>query len=287
MENKYVSLMKYYEDSKEKVKRSAMEGGHEIIEETKDSVNLKVNDELILIKKEVNQIDSKFSEENKNYSKIKDMISKVMVEYETSLKKLTDYYDRKIEDLILKKVEIEAALIMANISVEYFNDKEIIRNYQKENDRAKKSITETIGNFAGKILKNKNENKSMDPYEMRMFMDSQDVVNEIDATNNENYDEIIRLENINKTNIENYKKEIAKISEEIVKLKQEKIEKLTSAFEKTDSLDEVRHQNFFQRIIKFFEIRLNRISSVEKYVILPLKHRIEEYNKNELSAILK
>ena len=222
MENKYVSLMKYYEDSKEKVKRSAMEGGHEIIEETKDSVNLKVNDELILIKKEVNQIDSKFSEENKNYSKIKGMISKVMIEYETSLKKLTDYYDKKIEDLILKKVEIEAALIMANISVEYFNDKEIIRNYQKENDRAKKSITETIGNFAGKILKNKNENKSMDPYEMRMFMDSQDVVNEIDATNNENYDEIIRLENINKTNIENYKKEIAKISEEIVKLKQDK-----------------------------------------------------------------
>ena len=287
MENKYVSLMNYYEDSKEKVKRSAMEGRHEIIEETKDGINLRVNDELILIKKEVSQIDSKFNEEDKNYSKIKDMISKVMVDYETSLKKVTDYYDKKIEELILKKVEIEAALIMANISVEYFNDKEVIRNYQKENDKAKKSISDTIGNFVSKISKNKNEKKSMDPYEMRMFMDSQDVVSEIDVTNNENYDEIIRLENGNKTNIENYKKEIAKISEEIVKLKQEKIEKLTSAFEKTDSLEEIKHQNIFQKVVRFFETRFNRVSSVEKYVIIPLKHRIEEYNKNELSIILK
>lgn len=81
---------------------------------TSETINQKVNSQMNAITIGIKNINPRFDEKSKNYDITKAAILDTLTNYESALVELSEFYDRKIEQLILRKVELESHLLRIN-----------------------------------------------------------------------------------------------------------------------------------------------------------------------------
>lgn len=137
-----------------------------------ETINTKVNSKLNAISVEIKNINPKYNENSKNYDSTKADILDALTNYETALMELSDFYDEKIEQLILKKVELDTQKLGLLMKDEILLEKTEKKIGEKENLTSKvskgvKSIVEKI-NF-------KNQNKEKEYIDVSLYNKVQDI----------------------------------------------------------------------------------------------------------------
>lgn len=279
------ALKKLYDESEDIVKSDAFVCRAYINKISLDTINEKVNAQMNAVKTGIYEINHNFKESSKNYEQVRELVSETLANYKDTLIELSDFYDGKIEQLILRKVELEASLVGSLLNDEYLYRKINRRIYQKENDEVRNSVKDNVKFFIDKIKSKKQEQVQVDPTEIYKTMDAQDVIDEVDEKNSaslitakvnkkENLDSISRIE-----------KEITLVNSEIERLNEQKRKAIYDAMEIGDRsiAKNIRKPRVFKKITRFFISRFNTAKIVEATILDPLNLRIESFRNNELS----
>ena len=186
------SLKKLYEESEGRVKTNALVYRAYINKVSFDSINEKVTSQINAINAGIYEVNPNFKETSKNYEPIQKLISETIENYKKALIELSDFYNGKIEQLILRRVELEASLVGALLNEEYLYKKINEKTKQKENDEVKSSVKENVKNILEKIKIKKQDNSPIDTNILFKAVDAQDVIKEVEVKNSEN---LINAEN--------------------------------------------------------------------------------------------
>lgn len=281
------NLFKIYNESESTIKSNAMVNRAYIEKVSNDTINEKVNAQMASIRTEIYNINPKFKEGSKNYENTKKLVTETLTNYEKALVELSQFYDGKIEQLILRRVELESSLIASILNEEYLTQKIIKKSNQKENDTLKKSIAENIKSVFEKF-KSKKENKSeLDPKMINNMLDQQDVAMDLEQKLINRVEETKKDKNSNKEYIENIEKEILMIDNEISKINERKQISIYDAMEigNKEITISIRKPKMLKKITRFFISRFNTAKVVETSIIKPLNLRIENFRNNELLSM--
>ena len=261
-ENAIINLKKLYDESEDRITANAVISRAFTDRISMDSINQKVEAQM---------------------NAIKSNIVEAMASYENALIELSKFYDTKIEQLILRKVELEASLMGIIINDEYLYQKEIERGRQKENDKVKSKITEGIKKVIDK-LRGKDDQKPVDLRLINTVQDSKELEMEISEKMSQKLEQTKNASKDNKEQLSKVEKEIRLIDEEIKRLNKLKKESLYNAMEAGGkSLDvKVKKPHVFGKITRFFSSRFNTPKVVNQTIIEPLNKRIEDFRSNEL-----
>ena len=283
----YSTLMKTFSEAESAIKSSALVTRAYYSRTSGNTINEKVDHEMNAIKTSIQEFYPRFKDGSKNYEKIKYLVSTSMIDYEKNLAELGHFYDIKIDNLILDKVETESCLCYSILSKRYFNDRAKIRDNLKNNDRAKFSVRETMVGFIDKFSRKKEEKQSIDPMMMNKLMDSQDIVNDFNSFNDHEYNRIIEDARANEEDIAIFTKKVKEIDEKIIKLNDEKKVKIIDAMEDggKDVSVVIKKPKTFSKITKFFAIRFNLLGYIQNSVISKLNDRVRRYREEVLSNI--
>ena len=278
------NLKKLYDESQSRVEADAMVRRAYTDRISADTINEKVTAQMNAIKTGIYEINPKFKEGSKNYDTTKKLVSETLANYEKTLIELSEFYDGKIEQLILRKVELEASLVGSILNEEYLSEKVIRKNEQKDNDKVKKSVAENIKSAIEKITNRKKNKNEIDFNDISKLMDGQDVANEIDSKLNKRVEKTVEDKKANKEFLDKVEKEIALIDDEIDKINERKKQSIYDAMEVRDKeiAKTIRIHRFFKKITRFFVSRFNTAKIVESSIIEPLNLRIEGFRNNEL-----
>ena len=278
------NLKKLYDESQSRVEADAMVRRAYTDRISADTINEKVTAQMNAIKTGIYEINPKFKEGSKNYDTTKKLVSETLANYEKTLIELSEFYDGKIEQLILRKVELEASLVGSILNEEYLSEKVIRKNEQKDNDKVKKSVAENIKSAIEKITNRKKNKNEIDFNYISKLMDGQDVANEIDSKLNKRVEKTVEDKKANKEFLDKVEKEIALIDDEIDKINERKKQSIYDAMEVGDKAiaTTIRKPRMFKKITRFFVSRFNTAKIVESSIIEPLNLRIEGFRNNEL-----
>ncbi len=282
------NLLKLYNESEGKIKANAMVSRAYIDKVSLDTIDEKVNAQMNSIKVGICNINPKFKEGSKNYDVTKKLVSETLSKYEQALIELSKFYDGKIEQLILRKVELEASLVGAIINEEYLNQSIVKRNNQKENDKVKKSVKENIKTVLEKIKTKRSNNAEVDPKMITNLLDQQEVAIELEEQLSNKIDKTVKDKNENKEFLSKVEKEISMIDTEINRINDRKKESIYNAMEvgNKEMITTIRKPRMFKKITRFFVSRFNTAKVVETTIIEPLNSRIENFKNTELSSMV-
>ncbi len=285
-DNVILELNKMYDESEDTITANAILSRVYTDRISVDSINSKVDAQMNAITASITGINPKFKENSKNYDLVKQSIVETMSNYESALIDYSKFYDTKIEQLILRKVELESSLVGIIINDEYLFRKEVERTRQKENDKVKNKVTEGIKKVIEKI-KGKKDVAPIDAKLLQNIQDSKDVEIELSEEMERKLEKTKVESKDNKEQLEKVEKELRLIDEEIVRLNKLKKEALNNAMEVGDKWIDVnvKKPHLFKKITRFFVSRFNTPKIVEQTVIEPLNKRIEEFRENELSSM--
>ena len=118
-----IKLKNLYDETENKIKTNAMVSRAYIDKTSSDTINEKVNAQMNSIQAGIYNINPKFKEGSKNYEQTKKLVAETLASYEAALLELSQFYDGKIEQLILRKVELEAGLIGSILNDEFLREK--------------------------------------------------------------------------------------------------------------------------------------------------------------------
>ena len=281
----YMKLCDLYRKSEDRIKSNAIVSRAYINKISSETISQKVNNQLSSIKYSISQINSKYNENSKSYSSTKEQITNVLANYEQVLKELSEFYDGKIEQLIIRKVELEASLIGAILNDQYLYDKIVKKNTQKENDKTKLSLKENIKIAIEKIKNRKKAKSQIDIMAVSKLMDSQDITREIEERNSQRIERTIEERKDNREFIINTEKEISLVSKEIERLNKQKEKAIIDAMESEEKSvsNNIRKPKLFNKITKFFVSRFNTAKIIQNTIIAPLNLKIENFRTNELA----
>lgn len=282
------SLKILYEESESRIKADAFVCRAYVNKISLDTINDKVNSQMNSVKTSIYELNHNFNENSKNYGQVKELITETLVSYKDTLVELGKFYDEKIEQLILRKVELEASLVGAFINKEYLRRKIDRRRKQKSEDYLKNSVNENLSSALEKIKQKKEEQKPVDPNEIFKVMDGQDIMNEVDLKNSINLTYAENSKKNNEQSIEKIEKEISLINGEIERLNEQKRKAIYEAIEVGEKAisKNIKKPKVFKSITRFFSSRFNTAKIVETSILRPLQARIENYRRNELSNII-
>ena len=281
----YVKLYDMYEKSEDRIKSDAMVSRAYIDKISSESISKKVDNQLSSIKYAISQINSRFNEHSKSYNSTKEQITVVLASYEQVLRELSEFYDGKIEQLILRKVELEASLIGSILNDQYLYDKILKKSDQKENDKTKLSLKENIKLAIERIKNRKNDKSQIDIMDVSKLMDSQDIAREIEEKNSLRIERTIEDRKNNRDFIKKKKKEISLVSKEIERLNKQKESAIFDAMESEEKgvSNNIRKPKLFNKITKFFVSKFNTAKIIQNTIIAPLNLKIENFRTNELA----
>jgi hypothetical protein len=106
-----MTLEGVYERTREEIQLDAVINRALTDRITSETINQKVNAQMNAISVGITNINSHFNEKSKNYDIVKASILDTLTNYESALVELSEFYDGKIEQLILRKVELESHLL--------------------------------------------------------------------------------------------------------------------------------------------------------------------------------
>lgn len=281
-----VTLKKLYDESENRITTNAVVSRAYIDKTSTNTINDKVNAQMNSIKAGIYGINPKFKEGSKNYDSIKQLVTETLAAYEQALVELSEFYDGKIEQLILRKVELEASLVGTLLNEEYLRAKILQKSSQKDNDKVKMSVKDSIKSALEKLKEKKNANTELDPLEISKLLDQQDVAIEIEQKLTSKLEKAELDKKENYESIEKIEKEIAMITDEIERINDRKKKSIYDAMEvgeKTIAIG-IRRPKVIKKITKFFVSRFNTAKMVESSIIDPLRLRIESFKTNELAS---
>ena len=287
MDNQEITILlkKLYEESENRIKTDAIVNRVYTEKISEETINEKVNAQMNAITIGIREINSKFTEGSKNYETTKNTIVETMTNYKQALIELSEFYDGKIEQLILRKVELEASLVGAIINEEFLFEIQEKKIKQKDLDKVKDAIKGGIKKVIDKISKKKKNNVQMDTRIYTNLQDGKDIEKElthnIEAKIEKNENDRI----INKEKIEKIEKEIRLTNEEIKRINERKKQALYNAMEIGDKSisTNIKKPKMFKKIKRFFASKFNTPKVVFSTIIEPLNNRIESFKNNELA----
>lgn len=172
------------------------------------------------------------------------------------------------------------------VTDEYLMRKEEEKILQKENDKAKKNISNVFRGMVEKIGKKKKENE-IDVALISKTKDAQDIEQEFNEQLNARIQKTKNEEVENRERISKIEKEIHLIDEEIQKINERKKQNLLDAMEVGDKwmTTNIKKTRTFSKLTRFFVSRFNTPKLIIKTIIDPLNARIEDFVNNELANI--
>jgi len=284
-ENELIELKHFFDSTTESIKTSALVNRALTNKISSDTINQKVNSQFNSIQASMYRINSKFNEKSRNYHVVKKEILDVLTEYEYVLKEYGSLYDKKLEKLISKKVELENRLVG-----KIFNKEKIIIEKNRkdgfnQNDNIEISFADASKKIHEKFSLYKNNNIN--------FQDIYQLQNSVDFQKDKKRNKekrVLKIKECKKDDlveIADLEKKIKNITEEIRKINDSKrlaIEVAMETKEKWVAVS-VRKPHTFTRITKFFSNKFNTSKVVTKTVINPLREKIDEFKLNELADI--
>ena len=283
-----VNLKRLYNETENRVKTNAMVSRAYIDKVSTETINDKVTAQMNSIKTGIYNINPKFKEGSKNYEETKKLVTETLASYEQALVELSQFFDGKIEQLILRKVELEASLIGTILNDEYLREELVSDTDKKENDKAKLSVKDSIKSVLERFkLKKTEKANAIDPMEISKLMDKQDIVCEMEEQFSSNIEKRKDDKAKNTEFSKKVEKEISLINSEIERINERKKESISKAMEVggTDMVTTIRRPRVIKRITTFFASRFNTAKVVETTIINPLNSRIESFKTNELSVM--
>lgn len=252
-----------------------------------ETINTKVNSKLNAISVEIKNINPKYNENSKNYDSTKADILDALTNYETALMELSDFYDEKIEQLILKKVELDTQKLGLLMKDEILLEKTEKKIGEKENLTSKvskgvKSIVEKI-NF-------KNQNKEKEYIDVSLYNKVQDIADIKQEVNQKMESRVKKAKedsSKNSNQIQKIDEQIKNIDLEIKKVNEKKQQNLMNAMEIGDKWIAVnlKRPKAFTKIKRFFMSKFNTTKLIHKNVITPLNNLVKEFRETELANV--
>ena len=167
-----MTLKNIYEKTNDEITLDAMANRALAEKITSEIINQKVNSQMSAISVGIRNINPRYTEKSKNYDITKSAILNSLTNYEAALVELSEFYDKKIEQLILRKVELEASLLGSIIRDEYLYKKENKKLDQKENDKVKKKISTAFKGMIEKLTVKKQDKVT----DINLIHDAMDIV---------------------------------------------------------------------------------------------------------------
>lgn len=252
-----------------------------------ETINTKVNSKLNAISVEIKNINPKYNENSKNYDSTKADILDALTNYETALMELSDFYDEKIEQLILKKVELDTQKLGLLMKDEVLLEKTEKKVNEKENITSKvskgvKRIVEKI-NF-------KNQNKEKEYIDVSLYNKVQDIADIKQEVNQKMENRVQKAKedsSKNSNQIQKIDEQIKNIDLEIKKVNEKKQQNLMNAMEIGDKWIAVnlKRPKAFTKIKRFFMSKFNTTKLIHKNVITPLNNLVKEFRETELANV--
>ena len=281
-----MTLKNIYEKTNDEITLDAMANRALAEKITSETINQKVNSQMSAISVGIRNINPRYTEKSKNYDITKSAILNSLTNYEAALVELSEFYDKKIEQLILRKVELEASLLGSIIRDEYLYKKENKKLDQKENDKVKKKISTAFKGMIEKLTVKK-QDKVTDINLIHDAMDIGDIKTEIDRQLENNIEKAKLEEKENKENIQKIEKEIRAINSEIKRINERKKINILNAMEVGDKwiATNIKRPKTFTKITRFFSSRFNTTKMINKTILEPLNRRINDFVNNELANV--
>lgn len=254
-----------------------------IIEKTTvDTINEKVKNQRNSLNLSIKKLNSRFNK-NKKYKEIQEKLEESLKKYEQVLNDIANFYDLKIEQLILNKVELQAHLVGKIFREEFYLQEEEKSKKAKQNDNLLNSLSNGIKSAISKIKTKKEENeiditmisKLKDKEELEKEQ-KENIKNSLEKNQNDiqgNRDEIIKLEN-----------EILSIQKEINRINQNKKDTLMNFFESSNKSLIIKNDKsrVLGTIKRFIFGKLNTYKYICDTIITPFNNQINDYIENEL-----
>lgn len=283
-----MNLKRLYNETESQVKANAMVSWAFADKVSSDTISEKVNSQMNSIKTSIYNINPRFKEGSKNYDMTKQLVTETLAAYEQALIELSQFYDGKIEQLILRKVELESSLIGTILNDEFLRQELASDVNKKENDKVKMSVKDSIKSIIERFKNKKNDkSEAINPMEISKLMDQQDVVCEMEQqfTNNIEKRQSDKIQNSEFS--KKVEKEIVLINSEIDRINDRKKQSILDAMEvgNKEIAPIIRRPRVIKKITSFFASRFNTARVVETTIINPLNSRIESFRNNELSSM--
>lgn len=282
-----VKLKEYYDSLESKIKTDAVVTKAYTSKLSSKTIENKVDSQLNSITASIHSINNKFTEGSKNYDLARQNILDTLTRYKENLVELSEFYDGKIEQLILSKVEIEASILGGIVNEEYLDHRIAVKKRQKEEDSLKKKINDNSMNCYQRIIEERQKNGVVDTRAVRHKKDADDISYEIETQMQARIDKSVNDQKETAENIIKREKKIKAINEEIELINQRKVEAITRAMEEGGVFltANVKKPRAFTRIKRFFISRFNTYKVIDDTIITPLNKKIEEFKKVELSSM--
>ena len=283
MENKFKD---FAENANEEIKKEAILERAFSDKVTTETIEQKINAPINSINFGIKKINSRFTEKSKNYNVVKEQIIELMDKYESALKQMGEFYDEKIEQLILRKMELQTNLVGSIVRQQYLLKRKKIKSNVKNNDKIKNILTLGIKKTI-EMIKEKKRKSNIDVKEINKLKDKETIEKEHSLKIKNSIELIEEKLDQNKNYMEKINKEIYLITIEIKKLNERKKEILFSAIETDDKwlITKIKKPKTFERITRFFSSKINTPKVIKKTLIDPLNERINFFIQNELSGI--
>lgn len=282
-----VKLKEYYDSIESKIKTDAVVTKAYTDKLSSKTIENKVESQMNSITASIYNINHKFNEGSKNYDLAQKNINDSLEKYKQNLVELSEFYDGKIEQLILSKVELEASLLGGIVNEEFLDYKYLLKVRQKEQDSLKKKINDNSMSAYQKIIEQRKQDGIVDSLALRHKKDADDINHEIDQMMQARIDKTVNDKKVNVENISKSEKQIKSINEEIELINQRKIDAITRAMEEGGVYltSNVKKVKTFTRIKRFFVSRFNTYKVIDDTILKPLNKKIEEFKKVELSSM--
>ena len=276
-----IELKKFLDNSGMYVKSDAIIQRALVQKSSYDVINNKIKSKRNSINASIKSINSKFNKNSKRFDEIQTEINSSLKKYESILYEVADFYDTKIEQLILRKLEIETNLVGTIIKDEYLLEEANTRNNEKENDKLLLSLSSSVKSFISKLTKKK-EQKEIDVTMISNWQDKTDLEAE---QNDKLKTRIEKTENQRKENsqkILEFEEEILSIEKEIDRLNYSKEKTLVNAMESEEKSITIikRNRNFIGKIRNFFVAKFNTANVILDKVIKPFNDCMISYEEN-------
>ena len=280
-----IKLKEYYDSLESKIKTDAVVSRAYTDKLSLETIENKVDSQLNSINASISSINSKFTEGSKNYDLAKKNIVEALEKYKENLVELSEFYDGKIEQLILSKVELEAALLGGIVNEEFLDYKVALKTKQKDNDALKKKINDNSMQAYQRILAERQASGAVDPLALIYKKDADDINKEIEVKMQNRIEKSKKEKKENTEDLEKKESQIRTINSEIERINQRKVEAITRAMEEGDVFltTNVKKTRAFSRIKRFFVSRFNTYKVIDDTIITPLNKKIEEFKNVELS----
>lgn len=277
------ALKRFFDTATENITMSATLNRALADKVSTETINTKVNNQFNSIQISMHKINPKFNEKSKHYDVIKKEILDVLTDYEATLTEYSNYFDNQIEELLLKRVELESHLIGKIFKEENLKSVENKKEKEKETDKLKNTLVEKNKRFF-EIFSNRKKENDLNVQDIRKLEDSLELEQEQSKRLNRIVEKIQEKNKTNMSEIAGVEKDLNNVNKQIRELQESKKLLLEEAMETKDKWisKSIKKPFSFSKITRFFSCKFNTPKMVTKTIIDPLRIRITDFKANEL-----